>query len=113
MSDETVALTANPSTANIVRDVLRVGGGARVELDKATKAVLRERRDQVENLVEQFDEPAWRRSQMGWQSRCAGQVEIGETVGCRTRPRSSRICFCPMRPDLAGAGAGKLLRNAI
>lgn len=93
MSDETVALTANPSTAKIVRHVLRVGSGARVELDETTKAMLRERRDQVE----QFDEPAY-----GFNRRTA-----------RRRRRSGRICFCPMRPDLAGAEAAKLLRNAV
>jgi histidine ammonia-lyase len=59
MSDEPVVLTANSSTAKIVRDTLRVGSGARVEFDKTTKDILRERRDQVENFVEQFDEPAY------------------------------------------------------
>jgi hypothetical protein len=97
MSDETVALTANPSTAKIVRHVLRVGSGARVELDETTKAMLRERRDQVENFVEQFDEPAY-----GFDRWTA-----------RRRRGSGRICSCPMRPDLAGAEAGKLLRNAV
>jgi hypothetical protein len=70
---------------------------ARAELDETTKAMLRERRDQVENFVEQFDEPAY-----GFNRRTA-----------RRRRRSGRICFCPMRPDLAGAEAGKLLRNAV
>lgn len=32
MSDQSIILTANPATDEIVRNVLRVGDGARVEL---------------------------------------------------------------------------------
>jgi histidine ammonia-lyase len=59
MSDQPIILTANPATDEIVRDVLRVGDGARVELDGAARTALSERRGQVEDFVEQFDEPAY------------------------------------------------------
>lgn len=47
MSDELVTILNELSAHNTLRDVLRVGSGARVQLDEAARDTLQERREQV------------------------------------------------------------------
>jgi histidine ammonia-lyase len=59
MSDELVTLIKEPSARDILRDVLRVGKGALIQLDEAARNTLKERREQVAKFVDEFDEPAY------------------------------------------------------
>jgi len=59
MPDDYVVLTDNPLRGQILDDVKRVANGGKVLLDDGTKAVLAERRQQIEDFVGQFDEPAY------------------------------------------------------
>jgi histidine ammonia-lyase len=59
MPDESVVLTGAPSPKVVLRDFLRVAKGAKIQLEETTKQVLATRRKQIEDFVEQFDEPAY------------------------------------------------------
>jgi histidine ammonia-lyase len=59
MEEQPVTLIEEPSPHEILRDLVRVASGSRVRLASEAREMLSQRRKQVADFVDQFDEPAY------------------------------------------------------